>query len=157
MTSIKDFTKRVFGTSKIMTAVAVAMIVVSVVMGGLFVAGWVDKESKEGQLGSAAIKGVSTEPGQSPLADAPSDTATRTITMQELAQHSSANDCWIALGGSVYSVAAFLAQHPGGAGTITPYCGKDATAAFNAIGGGRGHSSIADQLKADYKIGTLAN
>lgn len=45
------------------------------------------------------------------------------ITKAELAQHSTANDCWVSYKGEVYDVTNFLAKHPGGAGAIIPHCG----------------------------------
>lgn len=159
MTSIKDFTKRVFGTSKIMTAVAVVMIVVSVVMGGLFVAGWADKEAKEGQFDSTATVNDLTKSGPAPAVDVNPETASTMITAQELAQHSSLNDCWMIIGSGVYNLTSFLRQHPGGVQSMAKYCGQDGTQGFETLdrGQGQSHSSSASMLKEDYRIGTLAN
>ncbi len=154
MTSVKDFTKRVFGTSKIMTAVAVAMIVVSVVMGGLFVAGWASKEQKENMAEEQMTTGRSTTPsGQ----NSGSSTPQRTYTAAEVSQHNSLQDCWMIIDTSVYDVTEFLGQHPGGAQAMLKYCGEDGTRGFGTMDRGQSHSSSASQLKEDYKIGTLAN
>ncbi|PRP87041.1 cytochrome b2 [Planoprotostelium fungivorum] len=49
------------------------------------------------------------------------------IKRDEVAKHKEKNDCW------VYDVTHFLDEHPGGAGTILAYAGKDATAGFQPI------------------------
>jgi len=73
-------------------------------------------------------------------------------TLAQVATHNSSTDCWIILNKTeVYNVTAFLSIHPAGAGPITPYCGKDATAAFNAVG----HSSGAVSEEATYLVGNL--
>ncbi len=78
------------------------------------------------------------------------------LTLQETAKHNNQTDCWIIVNGKVYDVTGFLGQHPGGTGTILPYCGAaDATAAFATKGGTGNHSSYADQLLSAYYIGNL--
>lgn len=73
-------------------------------------------------------------------------------TAAQVAQHNTSTDCWIILNtNEVYNVTAFLSIHPAGPGPITPFCGKDATAAFNAVG----HSSSAVNLEGTYLIGNL--
>ncbi len=37
--------------------------------------------------------------------------------------HNTASDCWVAYDNKVYDITAFLPNHPGGAGQISPYCG----------------------------------
>ena len=150
MTSIKDFTKRVFLSSKIMTAVAVTLIIVGIAMSGLFVAGWVDKQMKE-DAPATTIPAQQQSSGQSSTTS-----ATTSYTLAEIAQHNTSSDCWIIIIGSVYSVAQYLSEHPGGASAIIPYCGRDATTAFNQIARGQGHSSAASQIKASYQIGVVA-
>jgi hypothetical protein len=51
----------------------------------------------------------------------------------------------------VYNVTAFLNVHPAGAGPRTPFCGANATTAFNNVG----HSTRAVGLEATYLIGNL--
>jgi len=73
-------------------------------------------------------------------------------TLAQVATHNSPTDCWIILNTTeVYNVTAFLSIHPAGAGPITPYCGADATAAFNAVR----HSSSAVAMEATYLVGNL--
>ena len=74
------------------------------------------------------------------------------FTAAQVAQHSTPTDCWIILNtNEVYNVTPFLSIHPAGAAPITPFCGKDATAAFNAVG----HSSAAVAMQATYLVGNL--
>jgi uncharacterized protein YjdB len=73
-------------------------------------------------------------------------------TLADVAKHSSSTDCWIVLNKTeVYNVTSFLSVHPAGPSPITPYCGKDATTAFNNVG----HSSSAVAMEATYLIGNL--
>ncbi|MFA6095999.1 MAG: cytochrome b5 domain-containing protein [Candidatus Paceibacterota bacterium] len=73
------------------------------------------------------------------------------LNAAEIAKHNSTGDCWIIISSKVYNVTSYLQAHPGGVGTISPYCGQDATQAFQ----GKGHSSYADSLLASYYIGSL--
>ena len=89
----------------------------------------------------------------------PGQNATRAaIPASEVAKHNSSKDCWIIIQSKVYNVTVHLRTHPGGGGLITPYCGKDATQAFQTKGGlGGNHSSRAyGQLNAFY-VGNLAS
>jgi len=57
----------------------------------------------------------------------------REIKMDELGQHSSKDDCWIALHGKVYSMHEFAEEHPPGPESIWKLCGLEATEVFGAI------------------------
>src|SRR6202140_3236597 len=71
-------------------------------------------------------------------------------TLAQVATHNKSTDCWIVLNKTeVYNVTAFLSVHPAGPSPITPYCGKDATTAFNNVS----HSSSAVAMEATYLIG----
>lgn len=85
--------------------------------------------------------------------------ATSTLTAQEVAKHNQPSDCWLIINNKVYDVTSYLGQHPGGSGTITPYCGKDATQAFDTkdLSNPRPHSNYADQLLANYYIGAIGS
>lgn len=73
-------------------------------------------------------------------------------TLAQVATHNTSSDCWIILNKTeVYNVTAFLSLHPAGPGPITPYCGADATTAFNSVN----HSSSAVALEATYLVGNL--
>ncbi len=75
-----------------------------------------------------------------------------TYTMAQVATHSTAGDCWSAVGGSVYSLTSWIPQHPGGQAAITAMCGMDATASF--VGKHAG-SAGANAALAQFRIGTL--
>jgi uncharacterized protein YjdB len=73
-------------------------------------------------------------------------------TLADVAKHNSSTDCWMVLNKTeVYNVTAFLSLHPAGPSPMTPYCGADATTAFNNVS----HSSHAVSLEATYLIGNL--
>jgi len=79
----------------------------------------------------------------------------QTISKAEVALHKSASDCWIIIDNAVYDVTSYLSNHPGGSKTIIPSCGIDATAAYNAIKNGRGHSAAADADLSTLLVGTV--
>ena len=75
------------------------------------------------------------------------------ITITELAKHNTPSDCWLIVNGKVYNVGSYLNMHPGGPEAITPYCGKDATVAFNTKGGRGAHSKTAQNLLSNFYVG----
>ncbi|KAF5356309.1 hypothetical protein D9756_003883 [Leucocoprinus leucothites] len=54
-------------------------------------------------------------------------------TLDQVAQHSSPESCWVIIQNRVYDVTEFLPEHPGGAKIILKYAGRDATAAYVPI------------------------
>ncbi len=83
--------------------------------------------------------------------------AESSYTLDEVAQHASADDCWMAIDGTVYDVTAFVqsGDHPGGM-EIVDGCGRDASGMFAREH--RGNSSAPGQAQAmlpEYRIGTL--
>merc|ERR1712185_481119 len=54
-------------------------------------------------------------------------------SMEEVAKHTSENDCWVVLHGRVLNVTNFLKEHPGGVLAIMTFAGKDATEEFDMI------------------------
>ncbi|MEI6280996.1 MAG: cytochrome b5 domain-containing protein [bacterium] len=84
--------------------------------------------------------------------------STTTLTMSELAKHSSSQSCWLLISGDIYDVTSFLNLHPGQASSILPTCGTDATVAYNTQGpasGPHAHSSNARAMLGNYFIGNL--
>ncbi len=78
------------------------------------------------------------------------------LTMEEIAKHNNQGSCWLIILGKVYDVTMYLNVHPGGIAVILPYCGKEATAAFQTKGDkGKDHSANAYQLLKAYYIGDL--
>merc|ERR1719343_579659 len=54
-------------------------------------------------------------------------------TMEEVAKHTTKEDCWVVVSGQVLDVTKFLGEHPGGELAILTFAGKDATEEFNMI------------------------
>jgi cytochrome b involved in lipid metabolism len=55
------------------------------------------------------------------------------ITLEEVAKHTTKEDCWVVVNGDVLNVTNFLSEHPGGELAILTFAGKDATEEFNMI------------------------
>jgi len=74
--------------------------------------------------------------------------------LAQVALHKTPSNCWIVISNKAYNVSSFLNLHPGGASTITPYCGKDSTEAFKTHGksGGSNHSAYAYSLLPSYYV-----
>jgi hypothetical protein len=77
------------------------------------------------------------------------------LDMAEISKHSSVNDCWLLINNKIYNVSSYLSVHPGGVGTISSYCGKEASQAFATKDIGRPHSGYASQLLNNYYLGDL--
>ena len=60
------------------------------------------------------------------------------ITMADVAQHSTPDDCWSAVNGNAYDLTSWIAEHPGGEEVIIELCGTDGTSAFAAQHGDQG-------------------
>jgi len=76
------------------------------------------------------------------------------ISVEELAAHNTASDCWVSYAGSVYDITDWVGKHPGGMEAIISVCGESDKfeAALNAQHG----ESRADMLpKVGRFIGTL--
>ena len=73
---------------------------------------------------TASATAAARTPGQ------PTATGSTMISAQEVAMHNSPDDCWIIISNKVYDVSSYIKLHPGGSDTITPYCGEEATHAF---------------------------
>ena len=80
----------------------------------------------------------------------------KAITLAELAKHAALGNCWMAIRGSVYDLSAYLPTHPSPPDIVLPWCGKEATEAYNTKTKGRPHTAYADELLQKYRIGILA-
>jgi cytochrome b involved in lipid metabolism len=78
----------------------------------------------------------------------------KTYTLADVALHSTKNDCWMIVHGNVLDVTSFISMHPGGAGTITKGCGKDASDYFDKVSGHM--KGPAQALLKKLSIGELA-
>lgn len=83
--------------------------------------------------------------------------ATMVISADELGQHARPADCWMAIRDSVYDLTAYLPDHPSRPELIEPWCGKEATQAYDTKTKGRPHSQAADKLLATYRIGSFVS
>lgn len=84
--------------------------------------------------------------------------APQTYTLEQVAEHGSAEDCFIAIEGKVYDVSEFIVDqaHPGGP-AILQGCGNDASELYNNRPNGSGaHSGKARAMLEQYYIGDLA-
>lgn len=99
------------------------------------------------------------------------NTGLECFTLNQVADHGDASDCWIILYDRVYRITDFLDkvsplpnqpitepllqaimfQHPGGKDLLLEYAGKDATFAFR----GTGHSEMAIKSLKQFEIGEL--
>lgn len=79
----------------------------------------------------------------------------RIISPVELARHALPSDCWMAIRDNVYDLTSYLPNHPSSTDIVLPWCGKEATEAYNTKTKGRPHSPYADELLAKYRLGTL--
>ena len=79
------------------------------------------------------------------------------IGLAEIAQHSTAEDCWFAINEKVYDVTEYITVHPGGQAIVNG-CGKDATELFETsqMGSGTPHSPAARNILEQYYIAELA-
>lgn len=77
------------------------------------------------------------------------------ISREELARHDSRESCWKAIEGKVYDVTDYIDEHPTSPRVLTQWCGRESTEAWHTKGRGRPHSSRAEALLEEYRIGTL--
>lgn len=83
--------------------------------------------------------------------------ATPGYSLATVALHATGDDCWMAIHGLVYDLSAYLPEHPTRPSIILPWCGKEATEAYDTKTRGRPHSPGADQLLEHYRIGVLTD
>ncbi len=80
--------------------------------------------------------------------------STKNISLEEVAMHNQATDCWLVIDQDVLDVTAFVDKHPGGE-AILQGCGKDATGYFKGV---REHMKSAVKVLAQKMvIGKLQN
>lgn len=83
-------------------------------------------------------------------------TSNTSYTLENVAQHATANDCWVVINSNVYNVTTYIPNHPGG-DAILQGCGKDATAMFGGDNmWGKMHSGAARMTLNKYAIGSLS-
>ena len=57
--------------------------------------------------------------------------AEKVIARSELAKHALPANCWMAIRGKVYDVSSYLPEHPSRPDLVLPWCGKEATEAYD--------------------------
>jgi hypothetical protein len=131
--------------------VAVSLLVFAVAVAYFLAAGLLPG-SGNGGGGSPA---VSQTPVRGPTGQATQGGTNVTISAAEVAKHSSSGDCWLIISNKVYNVSSYLRSHPGGRGAIIPYCGKEATHAFETKDIGVSHSQRAVSHLDSLYVGDL--
>jgi salicylate hydroxylase len=76
----------------------------------------------------------------------------RKITLEEVQQHNTFDDCWIIIRGKVYDFSEWKNHHPGGPFVARMFAGKDATAEFGTY-----HSKLAERHMAHFCVGDLVD
>ena len=81
----------------------------------------------------------------------PSDWKTRVISLAEVKDHSTVDDCWITAKGKVFNATPFISVHPGGQKSIIRRAGgaQDASVDFDF------HSASGQKIWRQYQIGIL--
>lgn len=105
-----------------------------------------------GHSGAEAVWG---QRAKAPASDAPAAGQAASVEgtaslVDEVAAHSSPEDCWAIVGDGVYDLTAWISRHPGGGPVIEAMCGTDATAAFE--GEHAGQREPEEELAA-FRIG----
>lgn len=94
---------------------------------------------------------------QAAIAKAPKSVVeTKLYSLDEIAQHGTDTDCWLAIEGKVYNVTDFVSKHPGGKAILNG-CGRDATTLFNErpTNSKGPHPDQAKEVMKEYYIGDL--
>ncbi|KAL3465709.1 FMN-dependent dehydrogenase-domain-containing protein [Aspergillus heterothallicus] len=78
--------------------------------------------------------------------------APRLLSVQDVLQHNTPDDCWLVISGEVWDLTSFAKEHPGGASIILNYAGRDATDAFLEV---HATSIIRDNLPLSCLQGNL--
>jgi predicted heme/steroid binding protein len=76
------------------------------------------------------------------------------ITLADVANHPTVDDCWVAVDGTVYDLSGYATAHPGGDFRIAEICGTDATDAFRNQHGNQGSPN---RTLAGFEMAPLTN
>ncbi len=88
-------------------------------------------------------------------ADSGKADAAPAYTLEQVAEHATLDDCWMAIEGGVYDLTAYLPNHPTPPFVLEPWCGKEATEGMRTKGYGRDHSPTAWGMMEEYRVGVL--
>ncbi|MDD4901556.1 MAG: cytochrome b5-like heme/steroid binding domain-containing protein [Patescibacteria group bacterium] len=80
------------------------------------------------------------------------------IPFLTVAEHNSSTDCWLVVNNNIYNITDHVAPNPDKEAAIAAYCGRDATAVFDADekNSGQPNFDIDRQTLEQYYIGSLA-
>lgn len=81
----------------------------------------------------------------------------RLITMDEVAKHASAEDCWVVVAGKVYDATDLVSEHEARRQDIAKRCGRDSTVAYatKEAAPPEPHSAEADERLKSVYLGDL--
>lgn len=82
--------------------------------------------------------------------------ASQGLSMQDVAQHSSPSDCYVAYQGVVYDITSYLPNHPGGAEKAARMCGQSIDTFSDQHSGGSFSSPQAQEMLAPLEVGRLS-
>lgn len=94
-------------------------------------------------------------PAQTDAVATIAEPALRSYSLAEVKLHNLQTDCWMAIDEQVYDITAYLPSHPTNPEVIEPWCGKEASQAWQSKTIGRPHSPRAHELLHYYHIGKL--
>lgn len=94
-------------------------------------------------------KNLRGNPPQSPLA------RSGRISTQELQKHTSIEDCWTVLEGTVYNITPYLDFHPGGVPQLLRAAGKDGTKLFAELHPWVNYAMMLDKCAVGIYIGNV--
>lgn len=89
--------------------------------------------------------------------DATDDDALDPITLDELAEHDSAESCWKAIHGRVYDFTDYFPDHPTDEEVFLEWCGRESTEGWENKRPGVPHSARAEAMLEEYLIGRLVD
>ena len=101
------------------------------------------------------LAGYLQPPAQIAVVTPAAETALSEYSLAEVARHNRENSCWMAIEGQVYDITSYLPAHPSDPQIVLPWCGKEASQAWQTKTIGRPHSSYANHLLNKYHIGKL--
>lgn len=100
----------------------------------------------------AGTRGDSSPEPSAPVAGTPTPTVQNSVQTATSPVANDGDRCILAISGARYDVTDYLREHPGGSSRIIPFCGKDATTAFQTQGGEGSHSGIAKETLEEYRL-----
>ncbi|ORX46285.1 acyl-CoA dehydrogenase NM domain-like protein [Hesseltinella vesiculosa] len=77
----------------------------------------------------------------------------KTFTVDEVAKHTSENDCWVIIHDKVYDITKFLADHPGGKKILLKNAGIDATEKFDSFH----NAAVLEKIGSKFLIGAVGS